>query len=261
MNSIYYNTDNPSRDYYVDDREGYNLYTNSRVALDPDTGKLRWHYQFTPHDLHDWDSVHTPILADLTIGGQPRKVVMVANRNGFFYRLDRTTGKVIVAKPFVETTWAKQIGSDGRPIPLPDQKPNETGTTACPDPSGATNFNPPSFDPAMGLLFVNARETCSTYFAWKPDYKAGELFWGGAANRPVEQRGTSYGALRAIDPTTGERRWEFRHPSASMAGVISTASALTGLAPVSYMLDGRQFLLLPSGSTLTAFPLPEPPQP
>ena len=225
QNLIFYGTGNPSPDYFGDDRVGDNLYTNSLVALDPDTGTLRWHYQFTPHDVHDWDAVHTPVLADLTIGGQPRRVVMVANRNGFFYTLDRVTGKVIVAEPFVETTWVKQLGPDGRPILLPNNTPNETGTTTCPDPAGATNFMPQSFDPVTKLLFVSARETCATYYAWKPDYKPGELFWGGASHRPPE-RGAGYGALRAIDPTTGERRWEFRHLTASMAGVMSTASGL-----------------------------------
>jgi alcohol dehydrogenase (cytochrome c) len=146
---------------------------------------------------------------------------------------------------------------------------------------------PQSYDPVTGLLFVSANETCSTYFAWKPDYKAGELFWGGAAGRPAADRGTGYGALRAIDPKTGERRWEFRHQTASQAGVMSTASglvftgdsqgnvmafdagtgknlwryqtgsSLAGLAAVTYILDGRQFILVPSGATLTAFALPD----
>src|SRR5688500_3893725 len=120
LNLLYWGTGNPNPDYYGGDRLGDNLYTASLVALDPDTGKLRWHYQFTPHDLHDWDSNHVPVLADLTIGGRPRKVVMVANRNGFFYTLDRTNGEMLVAKPYITTAWAKEVGKDGKPIVLND---------------------------------------------------------------------------------------------------------------------------------------------
>ena len=127
QNLVFFGTGNPGPDYYSNAREGDNLYTASLVALDADTGKLHWHYQFTPHDVHDWDSTQVPVLADLTINGQPRKVVMFANRNGFFYTLDRVTGKVILAKPFVETTWAKEIGADGRPMLLPGHLPDEDG--------------------------------------------------------------------------------------------------------------------------------------
>src|SRR3989449_1307753 len=118
MNLVYYGTGNPSPDFHGGDREGDNLYSNSLLALDADTGTRKWHYQFTPHDTHDWDSTQVPVLADLTIGGQARKVVMVANRNGFFYTLDRTTGKVLAAKPFTATNWAREIAPDGRPIVL-----------------------------------------------------------------------------------------------------------------------------------------------
>src|SRR3989442_317979 len=142
----------------------YKVGDSAIVAIDADTGQRRWHYQFTPHDVHDWDSTQVPVLGDLTINGQPRKVVMFANRNGFFYTIDRVTGKVIVAKPFVETTWAKEIGTDGRPVLLPGHLPDEEGTKTCPDLGGGTNFMSPSYDPATGLFFVTARETCATYF-------------------------------------------------------------------------------------------------
>ena len=150
----------PGPDYHSESRKGDNLYSASLIALDADTGKLRWHYQFTPHDVHDWDATEVPILADLTIAGQPRKVVMFANRNGFYYTLDRTTGKVIVAKPFVTTTWAKEIGRDGRPIALPGHTPDEKGEITCPDITGGTNFWPPTYDPSTRTFFVNAREAC-----------------------------------------------------------------------------------------------------
>ena len=158
LNLAYFGTGNPGPDYHSASREGDNLYSDTLVALDVDTGKLRWHYQFTPHDVHDWDSTQVPILADLTIGNQPRKVVMFANRNGFYYTLDRTTGKHLVAKPFVKTTWATEIGSDGRPMMQPGHTPDEKGEVTCPDIAGGTNFWPPSFDPRQRLFFVNARE-------------------------------------------------------------------------------------------------------
>src|SRR5918996_1115543 len=154
LNLLYYGVGNPGPDYHSESRLGDNLYSASLVALDADTGKLRWHYQFTPHDVHDWDSTQVPVLGELPIEGQNRKVVMFANRNGFFYTLDRTNGKIIVAKPFVQTTWAKEIGADGRPVLLPGNMPSEKGSLTCPDIAGGTNFYPPTYDPAQRLFFV-----------------------------------------------------------------------------------------------------------
>ena len=201
QNLVFYGTGNPGPDYYSGAREGDNLYTASLVALNADTGELAWHYQFTPHDVHDWDSTQVPILADLTISGQPRKVLMFANRNGFFYMLDRVTGKVIVAKPFVETTWAKEIGADGRPVMLPGHLPDEDGEKTCPDLGGGTNFFSPAFNPATRLFFVTARETCATYYGYEQTFKQGQQYTGGATMRPRDQK--NFGALRAIDPVTG----------------------------------------------------------
>ena len=280
LNLVYFGTGNPNPDYYGAERKGDNLYTCSIVALDADTGELKWHYQFTPHDTHDWDSDHIPVLANVPIAGQSRKVVMVANRNGFFYALDRATGKLLLAKPFTDTNWAREIGADGRPIVL-----DEDGTKKClPDFWGGTNFMPPSFDPALNLFFVTARETCVTYFPVKPEIKVGQTSVGGGVRR-VADRIFDYGALRAIDPSTGERKWELRYTTPSLAGVMSTASGLVfagdnegnfmavdartgkalwhyptgasiwGAAATTYMLDGRQYVLIPSGSNLTAFAL------
>jgi len=137
---LYWGTGNPNPDYYGSERAGDNLYTNSLLAIEADSGALRWHYQFTPHDTHDWDANHVPVLAELTIDGRARQVVMVANRNSFFYLLDRVSGELLAAKPFTATTWAREIGPDGRPIVL-----NEDGSAGClPDQWGGTNFNPPS---------------------------------------------------------------------------------------------------------------------
>lgn len=283
LNLVYWGTGNPGSDLFGGNREGDNLYTNSVVALDADTGKLKWHYQFTPHDTHDWDAVQVPILADIPVNGSTKKVLMFANRNGFYYTLDRTNGSIIAAKPFVRTTWAEAIGPDGRPIVLPGTEPTEAGVNVCPDITGGTNFMSPSFNPRTGLFYVTAREVCSTYFGWEQEFVVGQYYFGGAQQR---NSGRGYGAMRAIDPATGSVKWEFKYFSPSMAGTLSTASGVvfggdmdgnlmafnaadgknlwhfqTGssiyAAPVTYMLDGRQFVVLPSGTTLYAFALPE----
>jgi alcohol dehydrogenase (cytochrome c) len=208
---------------------------------------------------------------------------MIANRNGFFYVLDRTNGKVVLAKPFVKTTWAREVDAKGAPIVLPNTTPNESGVLICPSVSGGTNFMPPAYNPTLELMFVTAREGCMTYYAWKTDYVAGESFRSGAG----VNSGESYGALRALDVRTGERKWEFRYQSQSSGGMLSTASGLvftgdnegnvmafdaktgrnlwhyqTGgpvyAAPNTFMLDGRQFVLIAAGGSLTAFGLPDP---
>ena len=279
LNMIYWGTGNPNPLYYGDDRKGTNLYTASIVALDADTGTLKWTFQFSPHDTHDWDSTHVPVLADLTIGGQPRKVVMVANRNGFFYVFDRVTGKLLVGKPFSDTTWARELGPDGHPIVLND------GSKGClPDQWGSTNYMPPSFDPALQLFFVTVRETCAQYLPVKEEIVPGRISNSGTVRRDAEH---SYGVLRAIDPTTVERKWEFKYPTPTMAGVMSTASGVVfagdnegnfiafdartgksvwsystgspiwGAAPMTFMLDGRQHVIIGSGTTVTAFALPD----
>ena len=276
LNTLYWGTGNPNPDYYGADRKGDNLYTNSLVAIDAATGTLKWHYQFTPHDTHDWDSNHVPVLADLA----DRQVVMVANRNGFFYVLDRLSGALILAKPFTDTTWAREIGKDGRPIVL-----NEGDKGCLPDMWGGTNFNPPSFDPALKMFFINARESCATYQPEKPVIAPGRTAFGGVVRMDREK---AYGALRAVDVTTGDRKWEFKFTQPTMAGVMSTASGLVfagdnegnfmafdsrsgknlwrystgtpvwGAAPMTYLLDGRQHVVIASGTTLLSFALPAP---
>ena len=284
QNLIFFGTGNPGPDYYSSAREGDNLYTASLVALDADTGQARWHYQFTPHDVHDWDSTQVPVLGELMINGQSRKVVMFANRNGFFYTIDRVTGRVIVAKPFVQTTWATEIDSTGRPMLLAGHTPDDVGNKTCPDLGGGTNFMSPSFDPTTRLFFVTARETCAVYYAYDQRFKPGDQYTGGGQSRPRDQK--NFGALRAIDPVTGLIKWEFRYTSVSGSGVLSTASgvvfagdgdgnimafdsrtgknlwhyqlgfSMRATAGTTYMLDGRQYLLVPAGSMLTAFALP-----
>jgi alcohol dehydrogenase (cytochrome c) len=276
---LYWGTGNPNPDYYGGARAGDNLYTNSLLAIDASSGTLRWHYQFTPHDTHDWDANHVPVLAEITIDGRARKVVMVANRNGFFYVLDRVSGELLVGEPFTATTWAREIGSDGRPIVL-----NEDGSAGClPDQWGGTNFNPPSYAPELETFFVMTRETCASFVPVAPELVPGQIVPGGLV---WIDRDREYGALRALDVRTGKLRWELVLPRASMAGVMSTASGLVfagdnegnftaldarsgkylwhfptgnsiwGAAAMSFMLDGRQHVLIPSGAALIAFALP-----
>ena len=280
LNLTYWGTGNAGPDYNGSAREGDNLYTASIVALDADTGALKWHYQFTPHDIWDYDSTQMPVLADLTLDGQLRKVVLFANRNGFFYVLDRATGKMLRATPFIQTTWAKSIRPDGRPMLEPNSVPSEEGTKVCPDQTGGTNWMPPAFSPSLNLLFVTARESCGVFFSWKEDYAPGDAYRGGAVQRLVDEQ---YSMLRAIDVLTGEKRWEFPYTNQSWAGVLSTASGLvfaggsgnviafdaksgknlwrfqTGSSlysgAITYMVDDRQYVLMPSGTTLTSFAL------
>lgn len=291
LNLVYYGTGNPNPDYWGDDRAGANLYTCSLIALDADTGMLKWYHQFTPHDVHDWDSTQVPVLGDITMGGQPRKVVMFANRNSFFYVFDRATGKLLVGKPFTGTKWARELNENGHPKVLDNAGSREH---CLPDQRGGTNFMPPSFDPARGLFFVTARETCVDWTYSKPvePIQMGERVPSGGAKHFVDGP-AQYSALRAIDPATGNMKWEHRfrnYPSEVnldlSGGVMTTASGLAlsgdndgylyafdssngkelwrfqtgapvwGVAPVTFMLDGAQWVVVPSGSSLTAFALP-----
>jgi len=282
LNTIYWGVGNPNPDFYGGNRKGDNLYTASVVALDPDTGKLRWHFQYTPHDEHDWDSNQIQVLADLTIGGKPRKTLITANRNGFFYVLDRTNGSIIQAKPYVTTTWATEVDAKGRPIELPNQRPTPAGTRTCPDLAGGSSYTSPSFDPVRHLFFVSARETCQVFVAYPPPekYELGSMVMGGGSRN----RGGT-GVLRALDPVTMQKKWEVPYGEPSYSGVLSTASGLvfagddegtlmavhadTGKvlwrhqlpgmfwgAASTVMVDGRQLVLMPAGQTLTAFALP-----
>ena len=280
-----YGTGNPGPDYHSDSREGDNLYSCSLVALDADTGKLKWHYQFTPHDVHDWDSTEVPILADLTIGGQPRKVVMFANRNGFYYTLDRTNGKLIVAKPFVMTTWAKEIGAEGRPVLLPGHTPDEKGEVTCPDLTGGTNFWPPSFDPRDAHVLRQRARSVRDLLCLQAGVRPGRTLHRrrGAARARAENRRAARCARSIPPPASANgnsvpdavdvracsrpRRtcsspamtkaicWRSTHAAASCCGAIRWARTLHGTSPITYMLDGRQHLLVPSGTTLTAWAL------
>ena len=288
LDTVYWPTGNPSEEYNGDNRPGDNLYTDCILALDRKTGKLKWHYQFTPHDLWDWDSTETSVLVDAPWQGQTRKLMLHADRNGFYYVLDRTDGKLLLAKQFLKNvTWASGIGADGRPIKLPNQEPTEAGTRVCPSQDGATNWYSPSFNPITGMYYFQTNEKCSVYSKRdQPDWVAGQSYLGGSqrtAPDPKPQR-----VMKAIDYQTGATKWEI--PQVGMAqtwgGTLSTATgivffleesgamvaadATTGkslwsfqanvgwhASPMTYQFDGKQYIAVVAGGNVIAMAVPE----
>jgi alcohol dehydrogenase (cytochrome c) len=284
---VYWGTGNPGPIWNGDDRPGDNLYTNSLLAVDADTGWLRWHFQFTPHDTHDWDATHVPVLIDAVHRGRPRKLVAVANRNAFFYVLDRETGEFLLGAPYAKQTWADGLDVKGRPIVRAGSDPSVEGSLVWPSRNGATLWFSPSYSPKTGLLYVAARDKGSIYFKAKAEYKPGTPFLGGGdRNLAVDQES---GAIRALEPESGRVRWEFPLLSPPWAGVMSTGGGLvfgsadegsvfaldaatgrplwdfqTGQTggrtvsnPVSFLVDGRQLVTFTAGRTLIAFGLGE----
>jgi len=282
---LYWPTGNPSPSNDGSQRHGDDLYSNSMLALDLDTGALKWHFQFTPHDLHDWDSTEIPVLLDMELNGQLRKTLVHANRNGFLYVLDRATGKFLLGKPFVTLTWAKGLNDNGRAIQSPGAEPTAAGVRVCPGAIGATNFMSPSYSPQTGLLYVNTREQCDIFTAEPQSFVPGHAYLGSMYLPASGEK--DRGALKAIDPKTGEVRWQFDHFSAPWAGTLATAGGVvfagdvegnliafdarsgkvvwhfpTGAAlyasPMTYSVDGKQYVAIAAGSALLAFALPEP---
>jgi alcohol dehydrogenase (cytochrome c) len=238
LNLTYWGIGNPGPDWNGDQRLGDNLYSESVVALDADTGELKWHFQFTPHDLYDFDSVQVPVLADMQWQGQPRKLMLWGNRNGFFYVLDRTNGQFLLGKPFVKVTWATGIDERGRPIRQPDMVPTDEGTRIYPGNQGGTNWYSPSFSPETGLFYLSVWENYSSiYHKSTSDYVEGRVFVGGAPRNVVpllmqpaptlnRTEDEGYGAVHAIDPKTGALKWEFKMVDVTDAGVLTTATDL-----------------------------------
>ena len=278
---LYWGTGNPGPDWNGDSRKGDNLYTSSLVAIDVETGKARWHFQFTPHDVHDWDANQIPVLVDTPINGQPRSAVVMANRNGFYYALDRKTGEFLVGAQYAKQTWAKGLDARGRPIEIPGMEPTEKGTLVYPSLQGSTNWSSPSYSPATGMLYVPVREMGSIYFKTGVEYKPGTYYTGGSEKRLDEE---SWGAVRALDVKTGRQAWDFRLPSPPWAGVMSTAGGLvfggsnegnffaldaksgkplwqfqTGGAirsgPMSFLSGGKQYVAVAGGHAIFVFAL------
>jgi alcohol dehydrogenase (cytochrome c) len=284
---LYWPTGNPCPDYNGDVRKGDNLYSNSVLALDPDTGKLKWHFQFTPHDLHDWDATETPMLVDAEFRGRSRKLLLHADRNGFFYVLDRVTGELLLAEPFVKNlTWAASIGKDGRPNLLPNQDPTIEGVRVCPSVEGATNWPSMAFSPATGLFYLMTFESCSIFTKRTQSWERGKSYYAGGTRRSPTDASTKY--VRALDVQTGKLRWEIPDVGGGIlaSGVMSTAGGLlfygdsaggafvaanaaTGAllwhfdtgerwraGPMTYAIHGKQYVAVAAGSTIIAFALP-----
>ena len=283
LNLVYWGTGNPGPQMNGDMRVGDNLYSDAVLAINPDTGEMVWYFQFTPHDVHDWDATQIPILADSEFGGQERKLMLWPNRNAFFYVLDRETGEFLLGEPYAEQTWAEGLDATGRPILIPGRVPTVEGTIVSPSVLGASNWWSPSYSPRTDLLYVMAHDGESTYYVRDDEYVAGEAFRGGGNQTPLPQE--SYlSAVRAISPRTGERVWEYQVRARSTAGVLSTAGdvvfsgttdgfffaldAETGeelwhinvgsrvhASPMSYMVDGKQYVAIAAGNVLYTFGL------
>jgi alcohol dehydrogenase (cytochrome c) len=227
LNWLIWPTGNPWPDFYGGDRPGDNLYTDCLIAVDLDTGEMKWYFQFTPHDVWDWDAQEPPLLLDLDVKGQKRKVVVQANRNGFYYILDRKTGEFLHASPFVDKlTWASGVDAKGRPILVPGMEPNAVGVEVCPTVRGAANWMSDSYNPDTGLMYVMTLEACDVYTssAKEPEPKVG--FAGTGGENPPGRTGRF--VLRALKPENGERVWEYplTGPTTAWAGTVSTAGGL-----------------------------------
>ena len=281
---LYWGIGNPGPNYAGATRPGANLYSNSVVALDARTGQVKWYFQFTPHDEHDWDAAQIPVLLDAPVEGRLRHLLLWANRNGFYYVLDRDTGAFVHGTAFERQTWAAGLDSSGAPILLPGISPSDSGTFLYPSVVGATNWWSPSFDEQRNLMLIPALHLAGTYYL-DPQMQRGELFTGGAATSALGQ--PFWNSVKALDPLTGALRWEYRFPprpeNISMGGVTSTAGGLVlvgdgpefvaldatdgkklwsftlggpiSAAPVVFAVDGQERIALMAGRTLVVFGL------
>ena len=241
LNLLFWGIGNPGPDFFREQRPGDNLYSNSVVALDPDTGELRWHFQFTPADPYDFDAVQIPVLADIERGGTLFKVVLWANRNGFYYVLDRATGRFLTGEPFVRVNWAEGLDDSGRPV----ETPQPPGSPTYPGVQGGTNWYSPAYSPRTELFYIPAWEDYASIFGGEPqEYEPGQLFLGGrpGAYEPVPDAPTGagltrgpinswtnevgHGAVLAIDALTGEQKWKFEMTDVISSGILTTASDL-----------------------------------
>ncbi|HEY7087049.1 MAG TPA: PQQ-dependent dehydrogenase, methanol/ethanol family, partial [Tepidisphaeraceae bacterium] len=283
LNLIYWGTSNPGPDYNGDVRPGDNLYTCSVIALDADSGKLKWHFQYTPHDTHDWDSNEVPVLVDTAIDGKPRKLLVQANRNAFYYVLDRTNGEFIAGGAFAKQDWAKGLDEKGRPILVPGKEPTPEGVQVYPGLEGAVNWPAPSYSPRTGLFYVHAQDDyAQVFYKLKADYAPGRNYEGGGTRGVLGLE--SPGMVKAIEATTGKIQWEFKEQMSSNAAILTTASDLlfTGTrdgyfyaldavkgqplwrfqtggpihgGPVTFLVDGKQHVAIAAGAGLFVFSL------
>jgi alcohol dehydrogenase (cytochrome c) len=258
MNLIYWPTGNPSPNFEGKARKGDNLYSNSVLALDADHGTLRWYFQFTPHDVFDWDATEILVIFDRNIAGKRTRYLAQANRNGFYYLLDRERGLLHLALPFAEQTWAKKIDSSGRPVFNPAANPTERGTVVYPSVGGATNWESPSYSPLTGLFYVSALDWGGVFYEGHSEYHPGELFPGGATQFFTNVRPQA--AVRALNAMTGERQWEYRNPAFIISGLLSTAGGIVfgGQDEKFFALDataGRELWHIGAGGPIRAAPI------
>jgi PQQ-dependent dehydrogenase (methanol/ethanol family) len=290
LNTVYWTVGNPGPNLNGDMRKGDNLFTCSVVALDPDTGARKWHYQFTPNDTHDWDSNEDTILVDRVWHGQPRKLMLHADRNGVFYVLDRVSGKMLSATPFVRTTWVKEWDENGRPQFQEGWRATAEGVTVYPSLGGGTNFQAPSYSPKTGLYYLVYHDSPGNYSAGPQAYEAGRQYQGrgngGGFGAPPSGAAPNSQGVMAIDPETGKARWKFELSQMALSpGLLATAGgvvfcattegylialdAMSGkllwryhsggpvaASPIAYALDGRQYIALSVMNGLVSFALP-----
>jgi len=283
LNQIYWGTGNPGPDWNGDVRLGDNLYSDSVLALNGDTGEIEWHFQFTPHDVHDYDAIQIPILADIEFGGEQRNTMLWANRNGFFYTLDRASGEFLLGDTFATVTWASGLDASGRPIRVPGMAPTYEGIMVSPPIVGATNWYSPAFNPDTGLFYVTAFDGEQEFFKRDEDYEEGERYTGGGG-RYTQPMDAFHSAIRAIDPATADIAWEFPIMPRSSAGITTTAGGLlfsgsadgyffaldaasggelwnvslgarVHAAPMTYAVGGEQFVTIASGNVVFSFGL------
>lgn len=295
LNLLYWPTGNPWPDFYGGDRPGDNLYSDCILALDADSGKLKWYFQFTPHDTHDWDANETPVLFDAAVGGQARKLLLQADRNGFYYVLDRTNGKFLTGRPFIkELNWATGLDDSGRPVLAPQMDPTTGGTRVCPTVHGATNWWAPTLDPKLGLFFVVALEKCETYFSSPKEPVPNSGFRGTGHTESGMMRSSALPGesgefyLRALNSLTGKLVWEYPMPGLTTmwAGTASTDGGLVFTAdddgdlvaldsktgkdlwhfsmgdknhasPMTFAVGSQQYVSIANGTNLFTFGLPE----
>jgi alcohol dehydrogenase (cytochrome c) len=285
LDTLYWTTSNAAPDFDGTVRPGDNLYTACVLAVDATTGKLKWYFQFTPHDVYDYDANETPVLVDAEENESTRHLLLQANRNGFFYVLDRSTGKFLRATPFLEKiTWANGIDASGRPL-LSGKVPTNEGTTICPGIVGATNWFSPSYNPDTGLFYVMALENCDLYFSKTKEFTQGETFYSTGTKRSPD--GHSQKILLAISPSDGKKVWQYPQVGRgnSWGGTLTTAGGLvffcddansleavdagnghplwyfnTGqlfvASPMTYSVNGAQYVAISAGSDIFTFALP-----
>lgn len=284
LDTLYWGIGNPSPGLNGNVRLGDNLFTCSVVALDPQTGQRRWHFQFTPHDLYDWDATETPMLVDRMWKGKMRKLLLQANRNAFFYVLDRETGEFLFGAPFARQTWAKGLDRNGRPILIPGKDPSYEGTLVYPNLSGATNWQSPSYDPETGYFIFTYKEAGNVYAKENQKNEVDKSYWGGRFFAPGDEE---WGGVKAIDPETAQTKWDYRFYAGCYGnGVLATAGGVTfatsaegnfmafnsrtgvllwrtqtggdiHASPISYAVGGRQYVACSVGGVLMSFALPE----